>query len=270
MDDQHDLSELEIIGIAAAAAAALGGLVIGLSRGQERSARSQVMESLPDERVSDVAERARARLPQIRETVQHGVRSAMDELPNVTQRSQRSVQSRLPDTSDLQGQMTTRLGQLGSLAKSAVQSTQDRLESGQSATEMVRPLAEDVKSRVSHALEQRQRPEMSESTAKVGQTMDALRDRAESTLREQRERAQAMSQDLSHETSDAGRRLAKKSGSVAKETTMTVIWLSAASALIYFILMSPERREQVKGFLCGGLEQARLLALDLRGYEPEY
>lgn len=63
--------------------------------------------------------------------------------------------------------------------------------------------------------------------------------------------------------------VARGSSYAAKETGATVIWLGIASALVYLILLSPERREQVKSFLCSAYEQARLLALDFRGYEPE-
>ena len=49
------------------------------------------------------------------------------------------------------------------------------------------------------------------------------------------------------------------------------VWrlLSPEERLESFGLLSADRREQVKDFVCGAFEQTRLLALDFQGYETE-
>lgn len=64
-------------------------------------------------------------------------------------------------------------------------------------------------------------------------------------------------------------RAAERTGRAAKDTTATFAWLALASAIVYFALLSTDRREQVKSAACDAFEQVRLLVLDFRGYEPE-
>jgi hypothetical protein len=68
---------------------------------------------------------------------------------------------------------------------------------------------------------------------------------------------------------EAAERAVAATTSVAKETLATLFWLIAASAVVYFALLSSERRERVKGLLYGAVEQARLLMRDFQGYEEE-
>jgi hypothetical protein len=57
---------------------------------------------------------------------------------------------------------------------------------------------------------------------------------------------------------------------VIKDSFATLGWLIVASAIVYFVLLSPESRDRLKGFACAAFDQARLLALDFRGYEPDF
>jgi hypothetical protein len=66
---------------------------------------------------------------------------------------------------------------------------------------------------------------------------------------------------------DVAARAVNATTNVVRDTFATLFWLAAAAAVIYFALLSPERRERVKRLLYGGLEQARLLMRDFQGYE---
>ncbi len=54
-----------------------------------------------------------------------------------------------------------------------------------------------------------------------------------------------------------------------KDVFSTLTWSVVAAGIIYIVMISPARREKVINAACGVLDQLRLLALDIQGYEPE-
>lgn len=70
--------------------------------------------------------------------------------------------------------------------------------------------------------------------------------------------------------SESAGRVAKQSGSLARETLSTLFWLATASALVYAALLSPERREQLKQLLASVVSEGRTLARDFQGYEEDF
>jgi hypothetical protein len=62
---------------------------------------------------------------------------------------------------------------------------------------------------------------------------------------------------------------ATTTGNATKESLAALAWLGLGASIVYFGMLSDDRREQVKASLCGVVEQARLLMLDLQGYDPE-
>lgn len=62
--------------------------------------------------------------------------------------------------------------------------------------------------------------------------------------------------------------LAQQAGSQAKyvvgESTMIVVWAGAAGAVVYYGLLSPAKRERVRGFVTGAYSEVRELIRDLQ------
>ncbi|HYI15157.1 MAG TPA: hypothetical protein VEX37_07180 [Thermomicrobiales bacterium] len=61
-----------------------------------------------------------------------------------------------------------------------------------------------------------------------------------------------------------------KSTSAAKDSLATMAWTTAALTLVYLVLLSPERREQLKTFLWGAVDQSLALVRDFQGYEDDF
>lgn len=275
MDDQQALSDLEIVGIAVAAAAALGGLVIGLSRGQDRAevhpgngAKAAIPQ--PDE----VAARARRGLEQMREHYPSAREAAKEPLMRA-----RSVLERA-DVPELRQLRRTRRrgarGVLQGLSPSVGAGLSKIVDRAQAALEQVHVDENELKEVARRPLHLRDSGVFQQLESNIA---PVARERSQELL----ERARGALDEFGARDADPKRRIesvaergqiaassvARTSGNAAKETAATVAWLGIASALVYVVLLSPERREQVKSILCGAYEQARLLALDFRGYEPE-
>jgi hypothetical protein len=54
-----------------------------------------------------------------------------------------------------------------------------------------------------------------------------------------------------------------------RDVFSTLAWSVLAAGIVYIVMLSPARREKVVNAACEMLDQLRLLALDIQGYEPE-
>jgi hypothetical protein len=229
MERESVFSTPEVIGIAAAAASALGGIIVALGRSQASAAteKAQKVDLAP------VREAAVVRLAQGRDAT----RSAAD-----------AVADSYPDLRDAARHL---LEKAGETAKPAI----DRLGASKLVdTEQLRSAGTAVRERVQESL--------------VPAAVDALgnlRERVDDGL----DRSQPVASSVVAATAAGADIALSKSSSAAKDTLATVGWLLAACAVMYFALFDAERREQLKSFLFGAMEQAQLLARDFQGYEED-
>lgn len=76
--------------------------------------------------------------------------------------------------------------------------------------------------------------------------------------------------DLGEKAKEASRTMAEATVDVSKEATAALLWLAAAFAAIVYVLLKPERREQLTRFAADASLQAREVWRDLKGYDDEF
>ncbi len=290
-------SDTEIVTIAAVAAAALGGIVVGLGRGQANEATPvtatdklreissagfvRAQESVPDRSelgswLHDLPNRAPAlpdpravdvsplketfgaladtlKKPEINATLPSWLRKilpsdvSVSSLRDSAKSAAHSTEERVPSRdqlSDVAGQIGALTGVTALLRRAA-----SHQESGGSDESRLTGASAAVRGVVSDAVEQ------------IGAHLPSS-----DMPSDARERA---GDAVQRHVTDPVSRAASSTKDVTMETLTAALWLSAGAGLVYFGLLSAERREQVKGVLCGAFEQARLLAMDFQGYESE-
>lgn len=287
MNQARAFSDKEIITIAAVAASALGGIVIGLGRGQE----DRQAESTSTRKIQEGVSRAldttatRAQALQVRELpvsiddVRRAYEEARPAARSAARKASESVNtSARPAVASaverVQSEGKRQSSSISELVKSLVASAVETGLSNVSA-----PDKDKLKSSVSTFVErfgekagrveaesednsQRVADRISESTRAVEENLAAAPDLARAARDQSKE---VVRQRVAEPVS----RAASKTGDVTKESLAALVWLSLGTAVVYFGLLSDERREQVKAGICGAIEQGRLLMLDLQGYEPE-
>jgi hypothetical protein len=298
MSYSQAFSDAEIITIAAVAATALGGVVIGLGRGQARHANDRHRLPDPHKLTRDARRQFERHTPasgEIVERLGHGAKFAIEEarkrvpadrpalgfaarrpvlkfntapsaavaaslrdgaaklaaqlsVPESIAGASRSVRSRASGPSPWSNGgiavVRDHVDPAGWLA-SALSMIQDRLDARGRRTDTSGPL-ENLQSEFAAVSER-----LSDTPEAVHQARERARDEFETRVARPVSHAAATTRD------------------VAEESLAAAAWLAGAAALVYFGLLSTERREQVKSALCGAVEQVRLLALDLQGYESE-
>jgi hypothetical protein len=283
------LSELEVLGVAAAAAAALGGVVAALSRAQANAEPGQAVRQQLSRIQSAGAERAYRPVEQL-------YLSAVDVLarvpPQVAERSQALRQAvpvrrsgaaepiRIPvrrltawDRLSERAPRPPSAEQLQTYATEALQAVQPRLAA-------MRPAADSARRSVQQSLDEARQSELVQSAGPALQTLTErfgeARESATVALTEAPQRIAERAQQVRDAVPEppsielpSPQPVVERGVSATKETMAAIVWLAAASAIVYFVILSEERREQLKSWVCAGLEQAHLLALDFRGYEPE-
>jgi len=292
------ISQLEIVGVAIAAAGALGGVVMALSRGQDNAGTqsqvqrrvSQLREAGGDLRATQTIEQAYesaaelvARLePEISARSQAVLEALPGQqkqpawrrvpLPRVRRRRSRWEQltDRAPTTEQLQ-----------EVASKAVRQIQPRLAAVRPAAESARQQAQESFAELRESdLVQQSGPALRQISDQLSERIEEMRGEAAVALADAPHRIGEMASERARQLREATpetpvvalpapKAVAKRGGSAAKETLATLGWLTAASAIVYFVVLSEERREQLKGWTCARMEQLQLLALDLKGYEPD-
>lgn len=289
-------SDAEIVTIAAVAAAALGGIVVGLGRGQANVAQSPsgperlrelsasrlsgALEALPPReelamRAHHFQEQAARRLPEVSDVDGQALREALASLAENVKHS------------DLAHEFTRMIEQFTErdAGPSAVRAGKRGLRPfsdhghrrGQAANLASQAGATLAAAR--QAMPGRKRGQRESPLAGAAETAGAARERLEAVVERVGEHLPSKEQgsDARQRTAEAlERRVTEpvsRAAGTTKDTTQealtAALWLTAGAGLVYFGLLSSERREQVKNFICGAYEQARLLALDFQGYEAE-
>jgi hypothetical protein len=290
-------SDTEIVTIAAVAAAALGGIVVGLGRGQANEASapgaaerirelssagvSRAQEALPERRelasqVHRLQEQAR-RLPDPREADVSPVREALAGIAENIKQSDLSheVGSWLQQLSDKDGHLSS----MRESRKSAARAGSRRLPSRGQVGGTLAQIAATVGGIIESQREKRgdtgrgfSIPSPSDRAGmlreRVSDVVERVGEHVPSTDSTDQARARA-SEALHTHVAEPVSRAASTTKDSTQEALAAALWLTAGAGIVYFGLLSADRREQVKDFICGAFEQARLLALDFQGYESE-
>lgn len=308
MERSGTLSELEVIGVAAAAAAALGGIVIALGRGQHEASRQpsgiaavasavdpsqidpqhvrrsaaravdEVGRHLPELRdvAEDISKRAAKRARKAAKPARKELRRAAKQASKKLQAAESKAPSRDDAGTlvrDLFGVLAGNLRQYAeqAAARSEGLGTQSRAvahEVTQSARQRTGDVQVDLGTRLRESVVPALHAAAAATTQRTGEALESARERAESMAESSASEDGRTSRAVT-QVQESSQQIVAGTTQAAKDTAATLVWLSIASAIVYFAMLSPERREKVKSALCGGLEQVRLLALDFKGYEPE-
>ncbi|MEZ4523691.1 MAG: hypothetical protein R3A46_18900 [Thermomicrobiales bacterium] len=290
MSQSRAFTDTEIITIATVAAAALGGIVVGLGRGQDdddstdhrraqiesglgraKEAGSSLAASVPD-RSPDIDFRAVASslVDSYKEAQAEGesfIHRAADRLGPMLSLDQ--VANYLPfDSSNID---RAKLEELAARGRDALKTNAQDLQSSDAVREKVdsSAIAQKIRSQVG-----RRRPDES------GQAGDSLRSQISDEVSSIEEKVASTPDKVQSARAQTGKLMRRKvadpvasAASTTKDATLDSVaalaWLGLGATVVYFGLLSSERREQVKSVLCGAIEQGRLLMLDLQGYEPE-
>lgn len=230
MERTSSLSTAEIVGVAAASAAALGGVIVALGRSQASSTRDRdvIVAEIPAPRLS-------------RENIDRGRELARS--------AAASLAASYPDIRDSAAELLHRAADSARPQASRVGS------SAASTAEQVRATGATVLDRIQEDVIP------AASTAVAG-----LLERAG----EARERSAPVASDVKSVAAAKADVALTKSASAAKDTLATVAWTATALTLVYLVLLSPERREQLKSFMWGTVDQVLVLVRDFQGYEEEF
>jgi hypothetical protein len=233
MERSSALSTAEIVGMAAASAAALGGIIVALGRSQAAVTEAR------HEQDRLIAIEPASRLT--RENIERG--------RDLARQAAATVSANYPElkqtASELLQRATDTARPRASLVGDQASATADQLKAT-GAT-----VLERLQSEVLPAA----------STAIAG-----FVERAE----EAREKSGPAVTDVKSVAAAKADVALTKSTSAAKDSLATIAWLTAAASLIYFVLMSPERREQVKNALWGAIDQGLVLVRDFQGHDDEF
>ena len=289
MSRTRAFSDSEIVTIAAVAAGALGGIVVGLGRGQESALRSH-------RRREQIQQKAEHAIGTGRAVAQAAADVVVDEqvtrvVPAVRRAYKEAVPAAGADVSSRAASLRKRAGtQIAGGSRVALQRPRNRAllrmlgaafgaasarrakSNGSSSAipeiasigkRIVEDLltsgeVEEPEPAVGSGTRERLAAEAASLEAGLAEAPAKIRSGAEHGLVALRSRV-----------STPVVRAASSTKNATQEALAALAWLSIGAAIVYFGLLSDQRREQVKSALCAAVEQARLLALDLQGYEPE-
>jgi hypothetical protein len=249
-DSEHSstFSVPEIVGIATAGAAALGGVIVALSRAQSHDSRMSAAAATTADGVSAGLQRGRdaargaaemfaERLPTLRET-------AVERLSQAAQRVQ--VES---------GRAAEAAGSGAGQARSTGSALLERVQ------ETVGPALANAAETVGSAA--------SGVVGNVSSVASGVVDSVSSAAASARDNVQPATSGVLDSVSAGAGRAVDTSTNLARETLAALFWLAAASAIVYLAILSPERREKVKSFVFGAIEETRLLVRDFQGYDED-
>lgn len=230
MERTSTLSAAEIVGVAAASAAALGGVIVALGRSQASSSRDQGEQAVPD----STSERSRESVERGRELARGAAASLVASYPELR-----------VGASDLLQRVAGSAGPRAS-----------RVSSGAAST------AEHVRATGATVLDRLQEDIIPSASTTIAGLLEKAGEARERTA----PAASGMKTVAAAKADDA----LAKSTSAAKDTLATVAWTATALTLIYVVLLSPEKREQLRSFLWGAVDHVIVLARDFQGYEEEF
>ena len=241
MERTSALSTAEIVGVAAASAAALGGVIVALGRSQAAATR---------ERIEAAQAASSPRLP--RDNVERGRELARS--------AAASLAATYPDLKISAAELLQR-------ATATARPRASQVGSGAALT------AEQVRTTGATVLERIQEdvlPAASTAISGLVERASEARERSTPVADDMKTVAAAKAGDMKLVAAAKADAALTKSTGAAKETLATLAWTTAALTLVYLVLLSPERREQVKAFLWGAVDQSLALVRDFQGYEDEF
>lgn len=241
--ERSTLASAEVVGIATAAAAAIGGIVVALSRAQSQQETSR----LPQIDTAPLSRFASVGLERGRDTTKSTLETLADAYPDIRDTARHLIE------------------RFGESARPAADKAASSL-----------PTADDMRSTGASVLDRLQGTVQETVLPAATDALHQIRERVE----EGRERAQPPTGILAATSSTAQRAVDRStqaaqtavvtSKNAAQETMAAAMWLSIAGALLYFVFLSDEQREKVRNAVAGAIEQVQLLVRDFQGYEDEY
>jgi hypothetical protein len=234
MERTSSVSVSEIVGIAAATAAALGGVIVALGRSQSDSRR--VVDAV----------RTAAALPVV---------SAVQDKAQPVERGRHLMHAASSFVADVYPEV---LHGASDLLHRASETTRPQVEK---AASLASTQAGRARASGNSVVERVQESLVPTAAAALG----ALAERAT----EARERAQPVASDAVAASAARADVAVAKTSSAARESLALVVWTTLAASLIYLVLLDAERRERVRTFLFNAFDQGRLLVQDFQGYEED-
>jgi hypothetical protein len=278
-------SDTEILTIATVAASALGGIVIGLGRGQDNgppaAAHGQGMQaalrhaahvtaervpSMPAARMPVELTQLRKKYEDIRPTKRKLARRAA--MKFVVRPALEGARSRIPARSAVrETSIAEALAGVGASISNVRPDRDTALDLKELSAQLISGLTSLATSaRQTAGREVGARDGVLGRLAGELENIEAGLPEASEKVRELPERSRRIvRQRVAEPLSEA----ATTTGNATKESLAALAWLGLGASIVYFGMLSDDRREQVKASLCGVVEQARLLMLDLQGYDPE-
>lgn len=279
-------SVAEVVGISAAAAAALGGIIIALGRTQANSSNGNTLQAVEEHvNLNGATARGRELAHDAREAAAQRYGIAATAARNYSSDARSAAGTGL-DTARTKGQTIVEMFQetiLPAVIENAMKTRQaiseqaKKADSGElkersrqfadEAAVHLRDAGDTVSSRIQEDVLPAVTPVVRDASERAGELFDQVRDRADEVIHRNDEPQVMKMFESGKESAQAA---AKSTGNAAKDTLSAMIWLTIASALVYLVLLSPERREKVKSAAFSAIEQARLLVGDFQGYETEF
>ena len=292
-------SMAEVVGISAAAAAALGGIIIALGRTQANSSKTHLpaMQSLPSKKeiakqakrgkifAHDAAESAQSRYPDARDFATEKFEATADAARMYSSDFAHKAEIGL-DKAKHQGRAFSEILQESIIpavieGATRVRNTVTEQAKNTDTDEIVeksRHYADEAAEHLRHAGESVSRTFHKDVMPAVSPVLKDASEMAGDLFENVRERAD----DMKHRNDgfpgakavssgkDSAHSALQTSSRAATDTLSALVWLVISSALVYLVLLSPERRERVKSAMFDVIEQVRLLIGDFKGYETEF
>jgi hypothetical protein len=292
-------SVAEVIGISAAAAAALGGVIIALGRTQANSSKHHMpaLQALPGRReiskqagkgklfARDAADATASRYPDARDYALERMDWTADAARTYGAEISALAETGL-DKAKEQGKALSEILQDSFVPMVVDSATRARKNVSKQAKntdtdELIkksRHFADEAADQLRHAGETVARTVQKDVIPAVAPVMKDVSEFAEDLFDQAKDRAgdarKSKDRFPGSKTVSSGKDSAQHalhtSSQAATDTLATLVWLTISSALIYLVLLSPERRERVKSAAFDAIEQIRLLIGDFKGYETEF
>ena len=237
--ERSNLGTAEVVGIATAAAAAIGGIVVALSRGGADPEPAPMM-NIDRQALAD--------------TFSSGVERSRDSAMS-------AIDSAVQNYPEMRDNVVNMIRRFSETAKP----TADRAVTSLPSTDELRSAG----STVIDKLQETVIPAAADALHQIRDRVDENRDRA---LQAPALLAAtgATAQRAVDKSSQTMHRAVETSRNAAQETMAAAAWMTIAGTLLYFVMLSDEQREKVKSFVVGAFEQVQLLIQDFRGYEDEF
>lgn len=285
-------SVAEVVGISAAAAAALGGIVIALGRTQANASHSSlpVLDALPSRKeLKKQAKRGRKRAAKRYPDARDYAAEQFDRSADVARvygadaavlagagldraKTQgKALSAQLQDTV-----IPTIVDRAGKIRKNVSEQaknvdTDDLADTSRQladdAAEWLRQAGSTVSATMHDTVLPAVKPVAKDVSERAGDVYEQVRERAEDARKRNDSFPGAKAVASGRDTAQHAM---QTSTNAAKDTVSSLLWLTIASAVVYLVLLSPERREQVKAAAFDAIEQIRLLIGDFKGYETEF